>query len=340
MNNIQKHILIATGIYPPEIGGPAEYAKNLTMVWREQKHEVNVKVFSRFNFLPTGIRHLIYFFDTLPSILKSDLILALDTYSCGLPVTLASLIFRKKIILRTGGDFLWEAYVERTGDLVLLRDFYKTRLSKLSIKEKIIFKLTKFVLKNVDAIIWSTEWQKDIFIGPYNLSGQNNFIVENYYGPRIVSLKPLQKNFIAMTRKLKWKHVELLKKVFGQQVIVNSGSTLDTDIVPHEEFLEKLRHSYAVIIASLGDISPNTILDAIRCGIPFILTKETGLIPRIKDIAILIDPENLQDITEKVLWLSDEKNYEAQKKKIESFGFIHSWKEIANEYLNIYKNIK
>src|SRR4051812_26577287 len=120
-------ILIATGIYPPEIGGPAEYAQELKNAWIARGHSVEVKVFSRFNFLPSGVRHLAYFLTLLPAIFKTDSILALDTFSAALPAVLAAKLARKKIILRTGGDFLWEAYVERTGDLVLLRDFYQTR---------------------------------------------------------------------------------------------------------------------------------------------------------------------------------------------------------------------
>ena len=116
-------IALFTGIYPPEIGGPAEYAKNLVDVWNAGGYDVLVKVFSKFNKFPTGLRHLLYFFYILPSVISSDYILILDTFSCALPAVLAGLLFDKKMLLRTGGDFLWEAYVERTGDLVLLRDF-------------------------------------------------------------------------------------------------------------------------------------------------------------------------------------------------------------------------
>src|SRR5882724_5972091 len=121
-------IVIATGIYPPEIGGPAQYALNLANIWQKQGHLVSVHVFSRFNFLPTGIRHFFYFCSILPDLARADFVLALDTYSSAFPTLVASSLFGKKIILRTGGDFLWESYIERTGDLVLLKDFYKTRI--------------------------------------------------------------------------------------------------------------------------------------------------------------------------------------------------------------------
>ncbi|MBA3733308.1 glycosyltransferase family 4 protein [Patescibacteria group bacterium] len=334
------NILIATGIYPPEIGGPAQYAMNLCDIWQKQGHNVTTKVFSNWNYLPTGIRHFAYFCSILLPTAKADFVLILDTYSCALPATLACKLFGKKNILRTGGDFLWESYVERTGDLVLFREFYVKKIPEFSNKEKLIFKFTKAILKNVDAIIWSTEWQKNIFMDPYELQNQKHFVVENYYGPRIPSSEPKHKNFIAFTRKLKWKHMEALLKVFNRKDVIDSEGVLDAGAVPHSEFLDTIKNSYAVIIASLGDISPNTILDAISFGKPFILTRETGLYERIKDIALWVDPKNERDVAEKVIWLCDNSNYLEQKRKIEEFTFVHTWEEIAKEYLDIYNTIK
>ncbi|MDO8589653.1 MAG: hypothetical protein Q7R69_00035 [bacterium] len=332
-------ILIVTGIYPPEIGGPAEYALNLKDTWVRQGHKVKVKIFGRFRKIPWGIRHVIFLVYILPSVMWSDCIFTLDAFTAGVS-TVASKLFNKKNIFRTGGDALWELYVERTNDLVLLRDFYRTRLKKLSVKEKVTFHLMKWALRNLSAIIWSTEWQKNIFMEPYHLSRQNHFIVENYYGPKLESRRPATKNFIAGTRKLKWKNIVLVQKVFEHKDTKESGAILDTSIVHHDEFLNKLSQSYAVIIASLGDISPNTILDAIRCGKPFILTRENGLYSRIKDIGLFVDPQDEEDIKSKVLWLVQEGNYASQKAKIDSFSFSHTWEEIAGEYITAFNSIK
>lgn len=330
-------ILIATGIYPPELGGPAEYAKNLGDLWRSHSHAVDIRVFSRFNNLPTGLRHLAYFLYILPAVMRADWILALDTYSAALPTVLAAKFFGKKIVVRTGGDFLWESYVERTGDLVLLREFYQSRQKQFSIKERIIFYITRFVLKSVGAIVWSTEWQKDIFMKPYDLAKQKHFIIENYYGSKLPSKEPKEKSFLAMTRSLKWKNLGRVRSVFGNSDIM--GASLDTVPVPHDTFLEKLASSYAVILASLGDISPNMILDALRYDKPFILTKETGLYGRLKHIALFVDPENEQDIKDKVNWLLDPINYEAKRRQLASFTFTHTWEEMAAEYVEVWKRI-
>jgi len=340
MGNKKLSICIATGIYSPELGGPAEYAKNLKEVWLSEGHDVFVEVFSQFNYLPTGIRHVVYFFTLLRSVWKSDFVFILDTFSAALPAVAAAKILGKKSILRTGGDFLWESYVERTGDLVVLKDFYTSHTYPFSYKEKITFILIRCILNNVDVMVWSTEWQKNIFMRPYDLSSQYHVVIENYYGEKFPYVPAQNKNFIAGARALKWKNLSMLEHIFSDETIVASGVSLDTERVTHDVFLEKIRQSYAVIIPSLGDISPNTILDAIRCGKPFIVTQETGIYDRIKSVALFVDPKNPEDIKEKILWLADAHNYEIQTQKVRAFTFTHEWAEIAQEYIDLYHKLK
>src|SRR3989344_8712945 len=244
-------ILIVTGIYPPEIGGPAEYARNLKEVWVNRGDYVSLKVFSKFKNIPLGIRHIIFFFYIIPSVVTADYIFTLDAFSAGV-VTITSKLFGKKVVFRTGGDVLWEQYVERTGDMVLLKDFYKTRLHKLSTKEKLIFSLMKWALQNVSAIVWSTKWQKDIFLQPYGLQKQKHFIVDNYYGPKDYGGNNKVKNFIASGRSHKLKNIDLLTKVFQGEKLKESGVVLDTRTVTPSEFFDKIKRSYAVISASLS----------------------------------------------------------------------------------------
>jgi len=91
-------ILLTTGIYPPAIGGPALYVKNLEEVWRKEGHKVRVLYYELEKKLPTGIRHLLFFFRTILVLPRVDFVLALDTFSVGLPATLAARLFGKKII--------------------------------------------------------------------------------------------------------------------------------------------------------------------------------------------------------------------------------------------------
>lgn len=343
-------ILIATGIYPPDIGGPAQYAVNVEKVWKSWGHHVDIKTFRLERKLPTVIRHVWYFFKCAPSAVRADFIFILDTFSVAVPAVLLGKIFGKKTIIRTGGDFLWESYVERTGDLVLLKNFYlpaqrtsrqagQTSVGKFSFKEKVIFKLTRWALKNASAIIFSTEWQKNIFLKAYELDTEKLSVIENYYGPKEISFEPIKKDFIAGTRPLKWKNEKRLAEAFER--VKEKGEVLicDNEAKPFSVFMERLAHCYAVILVSLGDISPNMILDAIRHNKPFILTKETGLYERVKDCAIFVDPESVDDIAAKIEWLLDERNYEAQYQKIRAFTFTHSFEQIGSETLAVYRSI-
>lgn len=338
-------ILIASGIYPPDIGGPAQYARNLYETWKRAKHEVVVAAYRWERAFPPIVRHFLYFLKVIRKGWNADLILVLDTWSAAVPTMFACALMRKKYIIRTGGDFVWEAFVERTGQLVLFKDFYNEKLTELSSKERFIMKWGGLSLKKAGAVIFSTDWQRKIFEKAYGLKKDKNYIVENFCGKREEFTEPENRSFIAGTRTLKWKNAEFLKELFpdAEKRVVESGfESIDLDCgkAVYDSFVEKLRHSYAVILISLGDISPNMIFDAIRVGTPFILTKENGISERVKDCAIFVDPKNKKDIQDKIVWLSDPKNRELQAQKVRNFSWFHSWENIGDEIFAIWNKIK
>lgn len=330
---MKKKILIATGIYPPQLGGPAEYTKNIEDVWKAEGHSVTVKYFSFEHKLPTGFRHVYFAMKSFFAVLRADFILVLDTFSVALPIMILCKILGKKYTVRTGGDFLWESYVERTKKKVLFKDFYVTEILYFNQKEKLVFNMTKRVLKNAEKIIFSTDWQQKIWQIPYSLDISKTKVVENFYGEHISNTGFKSKTFIGATRNLVWKNIDFLKSVFEQNEIVEKGAILDLKTSKHAEFMSRIKDSYAVILVSLGDISPNMIMDAIKLSKPFIVTKEVGIYDRISDIGVFVDPLNEEDIKAKVLWLLEEGNYNEQVRKIESFKFRHSWEEMANEII-------
>lgn len=337
-------ILISTGIYPPDIGGPAQYARNLYETWKKEGHDVKVAAFRWERIFPPFFRHLLFLTKIIRKGWNADLILVLDTWSAAVPTMYACALMRKKYIVRTGGDFLWESYVERTGDLVLFKDFYATRMGKLSTKEKIVFKFGGKALRNAASVIYSTEWQRKIFEPVYKLDSRKSRIVENFCGQRKEQIEPEGRVFMASTRDLRWKNIELLKEAFkkAQEEIKKKGLDsieFDTTKAIYENFQERMRRSYAVILTSLGDISPNMIFDSIRVGVPFILTKETGITERVKDCAIFVDPTSAKDIIEKIVWISDPKNRAAQAENVRRFNWTHTWPDIGHEIIESYERI-
>lgn len=337
-------ILISSGIYPPDIGGPAQYARNLYETWKKQGHDVKVAAYRWERALPPFIRHLLFLTKIIRKGWNADLILVLDLWSAAVPTMYACMLMRKKYIIRTGGDFLWESYVERTGDMVYFKNFYQSKDVKLTTKEKIYYSLGKKALKRASKIIYSTEWQRSIFAKAYDIDKDKTTIVENFCGNRVSPIQPENRSFIAATREVKWKNIETLREAFeiAKQKNHELGLPdieLDTGKAVYDSFFEKIRRSYAVILVSIGDISPNMILDAIHAGTPFIVTEENGITERIRPCAIFVDPMNKQDIVNKILWLSDPKNYALQKQKIIDFKWVHTWENIAAEIININKSV-
>lgn len=147
------------------------------------------------------------------------------------------------------------------------------------------------------------------------------------------------KIFIAGTRKLKWKNLPLLERAFALAQKVQPELVLDLNNLSYEKFLQKMKEAYAVILVSLGDISPNLVLDALRLGKPVILTIETGLRQRLGDSVIWVNPKDEKDISEKIVWLADTENYKRSCQRAKMFSLKHSWADIADEFLDLAKGL-
>jgi glycosyltransferase involved in cell wall biosynthesis len=113
--NTQKKLLLATGIYPPDIGGPATYSKLLYEKLPAQGIAVWVLSFGSVRRYPKAIRHVLYMWKLLWLSRGVDCIYAQDTISVGLPAAIVSKITRKKLLLKIVGDYAWEQGVQRFG---------------------------------------------------------------------------------------------------------------------------------------------------------------------------------------------------------------------------------
>lgn len=333
------NILIATGIYPPATSGPAQYAAALEREWAARGHKATVVTYHFEHLLPSGLRHALFFFRVLPAVARADVVVALDTFSVGVPAVAAARLLWRKIIIRTGGDFLYEQFVQRTGEKILLSKFYSVP-RPFTLKEKIIFALTRWALTHVSALVFSTTWQRDIWMAPYNLAAQKIFIVENRFDKKISDEPAAAKNFIFATRDIAYKNINAFTRAFAAAQKIRPEISLEMHHnTPHDKLMKKIATCYAVVMPSLGEISPHVITDALRCNKPFLLTCESGYAQKMRDVGVLVDPLLETDMTEKILWLADDANYVAAHERVRTFNYTHSWGEIADELLAIANNI-
>ena len=338
-------ILIATGIFPPDIGGPAKYAQNLADEFSRRGHTVRVLSFSAFKKWPSGIRHGMYGIAVWKGLGLMDTVFALDTFSAGFPALCAAKLRGKKYAVRIGGDFLWETYTHRTGVTISLLEFYE-RMPLLSLRERFSFFAMRTLARRADALVFNTAWQKNIFCKAYTVSACKTFVVENLYPPKAAvtvshGTKPSGKKvFLWAGRPARWKNIDALKRAFAQASRANPDIVLEmVSDASHHELEEKFKTCWAIILPSLTEIGSNTILEALAFNVPFILTRETGLADRLADVGLLVDPKNKEDMADKILFLADPAQREAYVRKATNFRFTHSWEEIAKEFESIFSRI-
>ena len=97
-------IVLATPLYPPEIGGPATYAKLLEEGLPSSGIEVALVKFSEVRHLPKLIRHYAYYRRVLAAVRRADAVLALDPVSVGLPAMWAARKAGKPFVVKIVGD--------------------------------------------------------------------------------------------------------------------------------------------------------------------------------------------------------------------------------------------
>ena len=163
-------ILITTGLDQSQVGGPAQYGPRLKEEFEKLGHSVKL---AQYGAIESALLRV------WPRVLWADCVLALDTFSVGVPAVLASWLLDKRVIVRVGGDFLGESYVERTGEKITLKQFNEN-IPELKIKEKLIRYFTKVLTNLADKLVFNTEWQREMWQKSYNIPTSKSHVVKNY----------------------------------------------------------------------------------------------------------------------------------------------------------------
>lgn len=149
-----KKILIATGIYPPDIGGPATILKALSKSLGQAGFDIKVITYTdaqNSHKTEPGVYRIAKnrFYSRWHYLLKmfflayrADLLYVTDTYSVGYFAYLISKYLKKKYIIRFAGDSAWEAATSQglTTDYVV--DFqinqHDQKVEKLKTRRQLI----------------------------------------------------------------------------------------------------------------------------------------------------------------------------------------------------------
>ncbi len=369
-------ILIATGIYPPDIGGPATYAYNLSRELR--KLDCDIKIISYSSQKNSNQEDIIfinknkniflryfYFFRQVNKLASwADMIYTLDLMSAGFPAVLAAILKRKKVIFRTGGDFLWEKAYQKGWTELPLSEYYKDKKNFL---EKLLIFFCRQLLGRINFVIFSTEFQAKIYKEYYKLPQEkikiianaslevNNFLPDYQYrdsfifAGRLIKLKNLNRLIKAFS-KIKDGNIKLI--IFGQGPEKENLLTLikNLSLEKRVEIKDKIEQEKLIniiggckffILPSVTEISPNLALECLSLRKPIILTKETGLADELINKLVKINPMSEEDIKNKIEYLMKEDNLSEYKNVLDKLIIKpREWRQIAEEHLNIFKTLK
>lgn len=162
-------ILVTTGIFPPDIGGPATYSDILFRELTSNGYLVKVLTYGSYaqkkegvliisNNWPKGLRHFFYFLKILILGFNSDLIIAADSsFGAGFISVVATKLIRKKIIIRVTGDYAWEQGWQRYGIRDLMDDF---QFKRHSFFIELLKKCQRFSVKKADFVITPSNYLK------------------------------------------------------------------------------------------------------------------------------------------------------------------------------------
>lgn len=330
-------LLIVTPLLPPEPGGPSYYAVHLKDTLTAKGYEVSVVAFRDVRKYPSVVRHIVFFFKVFAKAWGVDELIILDTVSVALPAVLAGKLVGKRTVIRVGGDFVWERFIERTGEKVLLSEFY-TKKRELTFKERMLIVLQKhIILRLATNVVFNTAWQRELWKGVYKLSDTKTGVITNACkkGERVYEGGD---TFLCAWRPTAFKNTDTLEAAFkeAKEKCPGIGLTIYKDI-PREELHEHMKHARALVVPSLTELSPNMALEALGMGLPVLLTKDCGARDILDGAVVWIDPLDPHDIAEKLCMLMDSSQYEKIKESTKAFSYSKTYDEIADEFLVLLK---
>ncbi|MBI2612502.1 glycosyltransferase family 4 protein [Candidatus Kaiserbacteria bacterium] len=288
-------LLLATGLYPPEIGGPATYAKLFEEQLPNYGIEVLVLPFSLVRHMPPIVRHVAYAWLLAQRMRDVDLVLVQDTVSTGFPVAIIAGLAGKKFVVRVPGDYAWEQGTQRFGVKDSLDDFQKR---SYGLAVGFLRSIQRFVVIRAHRVIapstylakvissWSPRIKRiEVIYNGIELSEalpvarQENLIVSS---GRLVPWKGFDELIEVVSAHPEWKleilgdgprHRELrdqIQKAGCEERITLRGR------VSHAEAREVFASATVFVLNSRYEGLSHTLIEAMSVGTPVVATRAGG----------------------------------------------------------------
>ncbi len=328
-------ILICTGIYPPDIGGPATYSKLLFDELPKRGIEVDILSFGEVRHLPKILRHFAYFVWVIKKGWGADLIYAQDPVSVGFPSIIASKILGKKFVLKMVGDYAWEQQQQRSDTQFIAPEDFQNK--KFDFVTEIRKKIERFVGKKANKLIVPSNYLKKIVV-MWGVEEENIKVVHNAFASKevIEAKNELRKEFnfegniiFSVGRLVPWKGfyllIEIIKDLTGVKLIIAGDGPdkeklekkiKDLDLgdkvklvgrLEQSELLKQIKASDLFVLNTGYEGLSHQLLEVMAVGTPIITTSVGGNPETIENNkeGILVSYNNKEELKRAVTKLLD-----------------------------------
>ncbi len=233
-----KRVLITTGIFPPDIGGPASYGLTLARYMTDYQGPTAVVTYSQkisykddagqkfkviriWKGIPRFVRHSIFFIKTWWLARNYDVVFALNAVSAGIPALLAAKARNKKFYVKIVGDYSWEIAIQRKKTIYLVNDFQKMKRTGWP---AMLHKMQVWVCKEAKGIIVPSKYLSGIVKG-WGIPEEKIHVIYNgaEFKPAALSKEEARKSIgiagnliLSSGRLVPWKGFRMLVKIMPQ----------------------------------------------------------------------------------------------------------------------------
>lgn len=328
-------LVIATPLYPPEIGGPATYSKLLEEGLPAHGIEVDLVKFSDVRYLPKLIRHYAYYRRVLKAARRADAVLALDPVSVGLPAMCAARRAGKPFVVKVVGDYAWEQGTQRFGITQSLDEFVKEKTVPFTVR--FLRSIQTRVTRAADRVIVPSDYLKDI-VTLWGISGEKIWRI--YNGIALPEHLPEHQKkdgeflIVSSGRRVPWKGFEAIERVAKQhanwRVFIASG-------LPRDEALSWVKAADVFVLNSLYEGFPHALVEAMTLGTPVIATNIRGNRTLVVqgETGLLVSPENDSSLQEALMSVANDpaaarERALAAQKRMDQFALPHMLQSTAH----------
>lgn len=288
-NSVNKiRVLVATGIFPPDIGGPATYSKSLLDELPKRGISVKVLSFGSVRRLPKIIRHFAYFLHVLSLGRGIDIIFAQDPVSVGLPSLLAAKILRKKFLLKVVGDYAWEQWQQNSKgqrSRVKFTTLDEFQNQKFDFVTELRRKVQKFVVGQAKLVIVPSNYLKKI-VGIWDVDQNKIKVIYNEFEvpESSVSKEDARRKLglsgsvlVSAGRNVPWKGFQTVRDIMPE--ITHQFSNAKLFIFhnePKENLFLYLCAADVFVLNTAYEGFSHQILEAMAFGVPVVSTNIGG----------------------------------------------------------------